>query len=393
MKKSLCFFFFSIATSALLFSCAASLRADDLALLSDEFENPTSLGEWQRIYLLEGWNADQLESWSIDPGNGGFMEMIPYSSTWFQDYRGVFALKQINGDFIVTTDVTPTNRAGTGAPQRSFSLAGVLVRAPRPGVTSPDTWTAGGENYIFLSLGSATSPGSFQFESKTTVDSVSTLVPTPGVPRASIRIARIGDAYISLRRPQGGAWTVHARFSRPDLPDTLQVGLTAYTDWQTVQTFDPLEHNQTVINTGDPDLIARFDYVRYRRPSLPSALEGLDLTDPGQVSDADLLAFLGERADAEGPDRLDLSASFSDNTLTLDFEIASTVPLTWTVGLTVGTNFIPLWSLPLPVFPEPTVFPVPLSGFPNLGSIAVWSTLTNGPLEVRAADIEVVDTQ
>ena len=66
---------------------------------------------------------------------------------------------------------------------------------------------------------------------KTTVRSVSTLDINPGTPSAGIQVARIGRHLILLRRPPGGAWVVHRRYSRPDLPTTLQAGLTVYTDW------------------------------------------------------------------------------------------------------------------------------------------------------------------
>ncbi|MCA9424430.1 MAG: hypothetical protein KC994_05120, partial [Candidatus Omnitrophica bacterium] len=41
--------------------------------------------------------------------------------------------------------------------------------------------------------------------------------------------------------------------------------------------------------------VADFDYYRYARVELPSSLEGVDLLDTSAVSDADLLAFLGDQ--------------------------------------------------------------------------------------------------
>ena len=43
-----------------------------------------------------------------------------------------------------------------------------------------------------------------------------------------------------------------------------------------------------------PDLRAQFDYFRFERPHVPAALIGVNLADPTVVSDAELLAFLGD---------------------------------------------------------------------------------------------------
>ena len=51
--------------------------------------------------------------------------------------------------------------------------------------------------------------------------------------------------------------------------------------------------------SGNPDLIAGYDYIHFFEPALPPALIGLDLTDPAQVSNADLLGFLGNNADPQ----------------------------------------------------------------------------------------------
>src|SRR5207248_960338 len=80
-------------------------------------------------------------------------------------------------DFVVTTDVEASQRGGTGAPRSNYSLAGIMVRAPR--AITPSTWRAGGENYVFLSIGAGSPPGAFQFEVKTTTNSSSMLILAP----------------------------------------------------------------------------------------------------------------------------------------------------------------------------------------------------------------------
>lgn len=289
-----------VPAAALLLLALASpaVAADDLTPLSDEFNDASTLSQWQRVYAVEGWNADQLEKQDINSTRAGRMFMMPFTSTWYNDYRGELTFKNVTGDFIATADVEVTSRSGSGAPRSNYSLAGIMIRAPRN--ITPQTWRPGGENYVFLSLGAANAPGTFQFEVKTTVNSVSTLpiISAPGN-RAVIRIARIGPHIITLRNTDG-TWVVHRRFNRADFPQTMQVGMTVYTDFATCSTFAPLVHNSMVIRIGNPDLLAYFDYFRFARPVVPASLTSADLSNPNAVSDAQLLTFLGATVGAPG---------------------------------------------------------------------------------------------
>jgi len=272
---------------------ASTFASDDLTPLSDEFDDASTLSRWQRVYVVEGWGANQLETQNINGTRAGRMVMMPFTSTWFNDYRGELTFKEVQGDFIVTADVEATSRSGSGPPSSAFSLAGLMVRAPRQ--ITPATWRPGGENYIFLSLGAADHPPSFQFEVKTTVNSVSTLsIDNNGVSRAVIQIARVGPYVITLKNV-AGSWSVHRRYYRPDFPPIMQVGMTTYTDYPTCSTFAPFVHNSTVIHSGHPDVIASYDYVRFQRPHVPPSLVNADLTT---VSDAALLSFLGANVDS-----------------------------------------------------------------------------------------------
>lgn len=304
-----------VSLMALAFTVRLTLpcfAADDLQVLSDEFDDAGTLSQWQRVYQTEGWGFDQLEQWDINTTRPGQMFLMPHTCTWYQEWRGDQAYKPVTGDYVVTTDVTVTRRGGGGPPNSNFSLAGILVRAPRPAVTNSAAWTPNGENYIFLSLGAANTPGSFQFEVKTTSNSVSHLeISSANVGRARVQIARIGSYFIALRQLEGGVWEVHRRYTRADLPATLNVGLTAYTDWSTCSQVGYEFHNHNLLTndlalpgggtlSANPDLEAAFDYLRFRRPQVPAELAGLDLSNPNEVSDADLLAFLGENANAPG---------------------------------------------------------------------------------------------
>jgi hypothetical protein len=276
-----------IGLLALVLAQPATRPADDLAALSDEFDSPATKSRWQTVNQVERWNADQLRVFDISGQVKGKLLLVPYTSVWFRDYRGVMLFKPVTGDFVVTTDLRVTRPDGNGAPGSQYSLCGLMIRAPRD--ITPASWRPGGENYVFLSIGSADQPGVFQTEVKTTRNSDSQLQISPGTESASLRIARIGDAMLLFRKPQGGEWTVHRRYRREDFPQTLQVGLTTYTDWETCSRMDPQQHNRTVIRTGNPQVRAEVDYIRYARPTLPESLRSKDLTDPGQVSDAELL--------------------------------------------------------------------------------------------------------
>ena len=271
----------------------AAFAADDLRPLSDEFNDASTLSQWKRVYAVEGWGANQLELQDINTTRPGRMVMMPFTSTWFNDYRGELTFKEVTGDFVVTTSVDSSSRVSSGPPRSQFSLGGILVRAPR--AITPATWRPGGENYIFLSIGSASNPGTFQFEVKTTTNSVSvlTIENAPGG-HAVIQVARIGPHIITLKN-EGTGWSVHRRFYRPDLPLILQVGMTTYTDYPSASMVSPLVHNSTVIHTGNPDLIAAFDFLRFERPQIPLPLVGANFTD-NSVSDAQLLSVLGEHA-------------------------------------------------------------------------------------------------
>jgi hypothetical protein len=295
----------------LLLWSAATWGFDDLSGLSDEFDSAESLGNWARIYETEGWGNDALERIDIDTSAPGSLFMLPYTSSWYAEWRGELTYKEVTGDFVITTEVEPRNRAGSGAPQSLYSLAGIMVRTPRT-MTNMTQWEPGLQNYVFLSLGAANQPGQYQFEVKTTVNSQSTLDITPGVERAQIQVARLGAHLIMLRREAGADWRVHRRYFRPDMMERLQAGLTVYTDWNICEQVGVEIQNTRVLTNGlalpdggvlngcNPDLAASFEFVRYRRPNIPGELAGANFSNPQTVSDVQLLSFLGENANHPG---------------------------------------------------------------------------------------------
>lgn len=293
-----------------LFTAATPAFGQPVVCASDEFSDAATLADWSRVELTEGWNATHLESVEIA---SGALTMVPYTTVWFEDYRGPMLYKVLEGDFAATATVTTTGRDGVSVPETPFSLGGLMIRRPRE--ITPATWTTGGENYIFLSTGFASGPSEWQYEVKTTIDgdSVFQISPAPGA-TSTLQLVRIGNAVIALRRPAGGSWVVHERYPRPDLAGPVQVGMVAYTDWEKCAAFDPFDHNANTLaeplaipdpspwRSFFPDVRATFQYVRFATPAVPPELVGVDLTNESLVSDEQLLAFLGAALDvAAGP--------------------------------------------------------------------------------------------
>ena len=299
------------------------LAATPIAGLSDEFDDSATTDQWQRVNKVEGWNADQLNVYDIDATQPGRMVQQPHTTVWYQDRRGPMAFQYVTGDFSFTTEVHITDRDDIGGSDlddvpgdSQYSLAGAMIRTPRD-ITNPVTdWSPGsmaddgtnnGENFVFLSAGYGASDNQFSLEVKTTRNSDSQLELTPlgqDANTVSVQISRIGSSIITMYQLPGEDWQVHRRYSRPDMPETLQVGLVSYTDWTKASDFDPFTHNSTVLTPDipndatpgeafNPDITAGFEYARYATPDVPAALTGADFTDPNAVSDADLLSILG----------------------------------------------------------------------------------------------------
>ena len=74
------------------------------------------------------------------------------------------------------------------------------------------------------------------------------------------------------------------------LPDVLQWGVTAYTDWDSYSLLqkDPTKGNAKQV-TGAPDLKLTVDFVRFLRPELP---EYADPLNTASVPDAVLIKVM-----------------------------------------------------------------------------------------------------
>ncbi|HEU0025685.1 MAG TPA: DUF1349 domain-containing protein [Ktedonobacterales bacterium] len=265
------------ATPAALAPTAAAPTQDDLSPLSDEFNDAGSLAGWKNLSAVEGWPS-QIERMDVNATSSGALYLVPYTSTWFDDYHGVFLYKEVAGDFMATTRIKATGKH-SAVPTSAYSLTGIMARAPRDGLT-PATWRPGHENWVFITTGIG--EAGFQkpqIETKTTVNSVSDLRLIPSAADwVDLRVARIGQTFVMLYRLPGASWELSRCFDRADLPARLQVGLNAYTDWNTIDSQfhgDGGAFNRTLLKgpQTSPDLIMRDDYLRFSRPPVPDAVK------------------------------------------------------------------------------------------------------------------------
>lgn len=283
---------------------AAALHADDIAPLSDEFSQASTFSKWQDLGIVEGWTTPSYEIADIDTTEPGHFHIVPGPNTWFANLRGLLLFKEVTGDFVVTAKIRVLSRHNpadpTEVPNRQYSLTGIFIHAPRS-ITqaAPDPYTTdavwppadygsdyveGTENYIFLSYGSAGNAGTRQFEIKTTRNSNSQLYfASTGIDQNEtdvwLQLVRVGNTVVCMRKHgESAPWIVENRYPNthhnnlPDFGATLQVGITAYTDWGTASPYNSngvetsYHFNYAPPTDGSPDLISQVDYFRFRRP-------------------------------------------------------------------------------------------------------------------------------
>ncbi len=290
------------------------LRAQ-IQLHNDEFDDANTITNWINVNDEEGLNISQLEAYNINDSVAGQFFIKPFTESWFNEYRGAYLFKYISGDFVLTTEVTATNHAGSGLPSSEFSLAGLMIREPVTNPLPDPNVQPGQQNYVFISIGQATvapQNDGWNFEIKNTCHSHSCLnIDNINFNTAKIRLARIGNHIIALSQLPGGSWEVRNRYDKLNgthchggtcnapFPDTVQIGLVSYTDWGKVSSYSPAFHNSHTLHPDslesdpsavafNPDIIANYDFARF--DSIPSALYGIDLTT---ASDQTLLDHLG----------------------------------------------------------------------------------------------------
>ncbi len=237
---------------------------NDLKVLNDEFTSHLTLEKWKTHHQTEGFPSfiDKVEISKDET----FL-LIPESTAWFGEFhRGPFYFKEVEGNFTVITKLKVTGKKSL-SPKVKYSLAGLMLRAPRPENT--DKNAKGFENWMFLSTGCATKKGEPQFESKNTIKGKSKLKVFPSKQGwISIAISRVGNTfYQSYKYENDKKWTLLRVIERNDMPNKLQVGMLAYTDFWSVAfkyMFNRKKYNTKAIK-GKPDLIANFEYIHFYR--------------------------------------------------------------------------------------------------------------------------------
>lgn len=275
-----------------------------LSELSDEFNKTCDLADWINIEDAEGWDNTHLESYDVNISNQGQLTMIPWTTGWYQSRRSTLLYKNVTGDFVFTSEVTASNKAENGQPESAYSLAGLMIRTPKTiGANGP----IGSENYVFLSLGTASNSNTPQFEIKNTVnDNSNLLISNITSTTAQIRLVRVGGAVIVLYKLPGGDWTIRNRYNRSDMPSDMQTGFVTYTDWNKVNTYSISFHNENTLNSDldpdpssnqnqpfNPDIIGKFEYGRFDEVIIPSGYENAVFWNPSQVPNSVILAAFG----------------------------------------------------------------------------------------------------
>ena len=205
-----------------------------LGVESDEFDG--DLSNWSFLNFAEA---------SVQIQDGQVQVEPVANSLWFNADSGVLVYKNISGNFRVTSYATVRSLDNPLLPPQAINLGGLMAHAPQ--------LLAADENYVHIAYGSVT--GSAIVETKTTIDNQSNFQ-TSAWPTAEgeLGICRVGDTFMLLNREFGSEWQVVAQYERPDLPETLEVGMMSYSN-------------------ANPDLLAEFEYIHF---SIVEDLNGCD---------------------------------------------------------------------------------------------------------------------
>ncbi len=214
------------------------------AQYSDDFENANTIHQWQifqsgnLVYYESLVLHDSLIEGDMLTGSTGKLVMISGATYWYADVTGPYVYQMTWGDFTATTSVRSLDRDNTLVPpQREYNSTGLILRNPN---------VASGQNYIMTNLGYQSNANQLGSESKTTINSTSTLFLDPDLHEGVVRIQRIGTLIRTYKRTAGDAdFVLLDEFNRPDIPDTVQIGMVqnGYTD--------------------NPDIRGEFEYIDF----------------------------------------------------------------------------------------------------------------------------------
>jgi len=244
---------------------------------STEFAAATDLAMWTKLSETEQ-DVDRIAKLDVNKTVKGSMYLEPRTSAWFDAFRGPFLYQDLAGDIVMHARVKVAGRSGA-KPRRTFSLGGLMARVP--GSYARPNW---------MSVGVGTTDKSSQLEVKYTLDGSSK--PQEWTVKGEwmdLVLARVGRVAVALYREDGGTWKVGSRWPS-ELPEVLQWGVAAYTDWDSYSTLkkDAAKGNAKLVR-GVPDLKMTVDFVRFLRPELP---EYADPLNTASVADEVLIKLL-----------------------------------------------------------------------------------------------------
>jgi hypothetical protein len=197
----------------------------------------TSIPTVTAIPGFEAWLVLNPQAVEIKSDHGTLTMTLLHRALWFMEQRGVLLYQSVDGNFKITAYVHTAKSSDPTQPpggNGSVQLGGLMVRNGQ----------GGRENYVFIVVGD--DGDGLSIETKNTVDSFSKYTgPAWDAAEAELRLCRVDQQIKLYKRHVGSSenWISAAYFDRPDLPQTLQVGLNIYSD-------------------STPDLQIRFDHIK-----------------------------------------------------------------------------------------------------------------------------------
>lgn len=235
--KSHSYLVFLPITILLLVSCAAPPTATPVSTTTTSSPAPTSTStnaptatamstplEISSIPGFEDWSVNNPSAVEVQAEGEALILILRRRVLWFMDRQGVLAYTPVEGDFRITADLYTTKRSDpsqTPGGDGTVQLGGLMARNA----------TGSQENYVFIVIGD--DGNGLSVETKNTIDDFSEYDgPSWDSPNASLRLCRAGRTFHLYKRhiDSNEPWILAASFERPDLPESLQVGVNIYTN-------------------------------------------------------------------------------------------------------------------------------------------------------------------
>lgn len=204
--------------------------------LSDDFAGGSVDPSWVH-YQSQYYQAEVSDGFlTMDIDGATCMNNCP----WFHGQSAGFLYKNISGNFELISAVESEEASGLNIGDdisNDTQLGGLMAREPN----------GASENYVFNVVGIRFDDASI--ETKSTTNGNSGTIEPFGIAstRAELRMTREGSIFRMYSRDLGASeWIHRSTFNRPDLPETLQVGLIAY-----------------AFESYPVDLAVKFDYVKF----------------------------------------------------------------------------------------------------------------------------------